>query len=262
MPTSTPTLALPKPLETEPYAIADDNRIADTLDDQFTRGADVASAATVPLPAYASFTITGTAAVTAFSAANKGVRKYVTFAAALTLTHNATSFILPGGATITTAPGDTSIWESINSTTARWRCLVYVRADAMPIAATMGERAVQAVVANFNSPVVTGDGQFYVHIDARIGGMQLVDVHAAVITAGTTGTTDIQIRNVTQAADLLLTTLTIDSGETGSDTAATAAVIDTVNNGVTEHDLIAIDVDAVSTTAPKGLLVTLGFRHP
>ena len=92
--------------------------------------------------------------------------------------------------------------------------------------------------------------------------MNLVDVHAEVITAGTTGTTDIQIANVTQVADILSTKLTIDSGETGSDTAATAAVINTAEDDMTENDVLRIDVDAISTTAPKGLIITLGFRLP
>ena len=48
----------------------------------------------------------------------------------------------------------------------------------------------------------------------------------------------------------------------GTDTAATPAVIDTAEDDLTENDLIAIDVDAVSTTAAKGLVVTLEFRLP
>lgn len=83
--------------------------------------------------------------------------------------------------------------------------------------------------------------------------------HAEVITAGTTGTTDIQIYNVDNAVDMLSTKLTIDSAETGSDTAATAAVINTSNDDVDENDVIRIDVDAVSTTPAVGLIVTLGF---
>jgi hypothetical protein len=92
--------------------------------------------------------------------------------------------------------------------------------------------------------------------------MNLVEVHAEVITAGTTGTTDIQIHNVTQAADMLSTKITIDSAETGSDTAAAAAVIDTANDDVATNDVIRVDVDAISTTAPKGLIVSLVFQLP
>lgn len=125
-----------------------------------------------------------------------------------------------------------------------------------------GERAIQLVIIEFATDVAIGDGKFFFHIDSRLAGMNLVDVHAEVITAGTTGTLDIQIRNVTQAADMLTTKLTIDSGETGSDTAAVPAVIDAANDDVAENDVIAVDIDAVQTTAPKGLLVTLGFRLP
>lgn len=125
-----------------------------------------------------------------------------------------------------------------------------------------GLRYVQAIVTDFATDLATGDGQFYLHIPAGLTGMNLVEVHAFVITAGTTGTTDIQIHNVTDAVDMLSTKLTIDSGETGSDTAATAAVINTATDDVLTNDVLRIDIDAVSTTAPKGLVITLGFRRP
>jgi len=125
-----------------------------------------------------------------------------------------------------------------------------------------GERAVQVVVFDFTTDTATGDGKFYFHIDSRLAGMDLVDVHAEVITAGTTGTTDIQIHNLTQTADMLSTVITIDSTETGSDTAATPAVIDGANDDVAENDVIRIDVDAISSSAAKGLLLTMGFRTP
>jgi len=123
-------------------------------------------------------------------------------------------------------------------------------------------RYVQAVVFDFTTDVATGDGKFYTHVPAAMDGMNLTEVHAKVISAGTTGTTDIQIHNLTQAADMLSTVITIDSAETGSDTAATAAVIDAANDDVAENDLLRIDVDAISSTAPKGLIVTMGFQLP
>jgi len=110
--------------------------------------------------------------------------------------------------------------------------------------------------------LTTGDGKAFIHIPASLAGMNLVTVHAEVITAGTTGVLTIQIRNVTQAVDMLSTELTVDSGETGSDTAAIPAVIDTANDDVAINDVIAMDIDTVQTTAPKGLIVTLEFRLP
>lgn len=114
----------------------------------------------------------------------------------------------------------------------------------------------------YTTDVATGDGAGYFTIPSVMAGMNLVGVHARVIAAGTTGTTDIQIHNVTQAADMLSTKLTIDSGETGSDSASTPAVIDGANDDVAAYDLIRIDVDAVSSTAPKGLLILLEFKLP
>lgn len=110
--------------------------------------------------------------------------------------------------------------------------------------------------------LTTGDGKFYFTIPEDLNGANLVGVHARVVTAGTTGTTDIQIANVTDSVDMLSTKLTIDSAETGSDTAATSAVIDTTKDDVATNDLLRIDIDAISTTAPKGLVLRLRFALP
>lgn len=127
---------------------------------------------------------------------------------------------------------------------------------------TFGVRYMQVIVFEWATNTATGDGKYYAHIPPAFNSMILMYVHAEVITAGTTGTTDIQIANVTQALDILSTKLTIDSGETGSDTAATPAVINASNDQVVTNDLLRIDVDAVSTTPAKGLIVTLGFQTP
>jgi len=123
-------------------------------------------------------------------------------------------------------------------------------------------RYMTMIPISFTASTATGDGQFYAHIPPQMDGYNLTYVHAEVITAGTTGTTDIQIHNVDNALDMLSTKLTIDTTETGSDTAATAAVINTSNDHVNTNDVIRLDIDAVSTTPAKGLLVTLGFREP
>jgi len=108
----------------------------------------------------------------------------------------------------------------------------------------------------------TGDGKAYFHVPNALTGYNVTDVHAECITAGVTGTMDIQLRNVTQAADILSTKLTINSTETGSDTAAPPG-IDVTEDDLTENDLIAVDVDAIhSGTAAKGLIVTLDCQLP
>lgn len=127
-----------------------------------------------------------------------------------------------------------------------------------------GIRLVQAQIVEgaTNTAVGDGAGNFRFFIPAQLNGYNLVVAHAAVVTAGTTNTTDIQIHNVTQAADMLSTKITIDSSEKTSYTAATAPVIDTANDDVATGDEIRIDVDAVSTTPAKGLSIILGFQLP
>jgi hypothetical protein len=108
----------------------------------------------------------------------------------------------------------------------------------------------------------TGDAKAFYRIPVELNGMNLTGVAATVYTAGTTNTTDVQIRNKTDSADMLSTKITIDSTETDTSTAATPAVIDTTKDDVVTGDVIAIDVDAVSTTAAKGLYVELRFALP
>jgi hypothetical protein len=108
----------------------------------------------------------------------------------------------------------------------------------------------------------TGDGKAYLHIPPKLNGWNLVYVHALNAVAGTTGTQDIQIANVTDTQDMLSTKITIDSTEVGSNTAATAPVINTTYDDVATNDILRIDVDAVQTTKGKGTVVTLGFQLP
>jgi hypothetical protein len=117
--------------------------------------------------------------------------------------------------------------------------------------------SIQMVIVDFTADVATGNGKFYFHVDSHLAGRNINTVHAEVITAGTTNTLDIQINNVTSGADILSTVLTVDSGETGSDTAATAAVINASEDDLTLNDLIRVDVDAVHSTPAKGLLLTI-----
>lgn len=125
-----------------------------------------------------------------------------------------------------------------------------------------GKRVIGIQVVDAATDTATGDGKAFFRIPSVMNGWNLVGVAMNVYTAGTTNTTDVQIRNITQTADMLSTKLTIDSGETDSSTAATPAVIDTNNDDVATGDKIAIDVDAVHTTAAKGLFVELIFQLP
>lgn len=123
-------------------------------------------------------------------------------------------------------------------------------------------RAVGFYVVEATTDLETGDGVAYLPpIPSFLNGMVLSAVMAQVITAGETGTTDIQIHNLTDAQDMLSTLLTIDSEETKSSDAETPAVIDPDHDDVATGDVLRIDIDAVSTTAPKGLVITLEFSN-
>jgi hypothetical protein len=97
----------------------------------------VASATTTDLGAAAApyLNITGTTTITGFGTVAAGTLVIVKFAAALTLTHNATSLILPGGANITTAAGDVAQFVSEGS--GNWRCLWYNKAAGTPVVAAL-----------------------------------------------------------------------------------------------------------------------------
>jgi hypothetical protein len=91
------------------------------------KGADIASAGTTDLGAVEGLahTVTGTTTITSFGTVRAGVWKVVIFSGALTLTHNATSLILPGAANITTVAGDVLLTMSEGS--GNWRVWAYIR---------------------------------------------------------------------------------------------------------------------------------------
>lgn len=70
--------------------------------------------------------VTGTTTITSFGS-QPNRERIVTFAGALTLTHNATSLILPNGLNIETAAEDAAAFTSDSS--GNWRCLWYRRAN-------------------------------------------------------------------------------------------------------------------------------------
>lgn len=94
---------------------------------------DVASATTTTVGGLTSnkIRITGTTTITSFGT-NYNAPIFIRFAGALTLTHNATSLILPGATNILTAPGDTCVLthKSTSGTRDGWQVISYQRARA------------------------------------------------------------------------------------------------------------------------------------
>lgn len=104
----------------------------------WTAETSVASATTTDIGSAGSnrINITGTTTITSLGSNSNSANKtrVVRFSGALTLTHNATSLILPTGSNITTAAGDVAIFVSDGSS--NWRCVSYQRADGRAVKAT------------------------------------------------------------------------------------------------------------------------------
>lgn len=109
---------------------------------------EIASAATTSIGQAASnrVRITGTTTITGLGTTAPGASRTVTFTGALTLTHNATSLILPGGANITTAAGDVAEFESLGA--GNWRCTGYMRANGQAVSVSPLPNTITKTVAN------------------------------------------------------------------------------------------------------------------
>lgn len=126
------------------------NEIKDVVNDNFTenydaierlqaKGADIASATTTDIGAATGdfVHVTGTTTITGLGTITAGRKRIVRFAGNLTLTHNATSLILPTGANITTASNDVATFVSEGS--GNWRCVEYTRANGFPLSGGTGQ---------------------------------------------------------------------------------------------------------------------------
>jgi len=122
----------------------------------------------------------------------------------------------------------------------------------------LGYRVIEVVVFDSGTDVTTGDGKAYVTIPSNMAGMNLVRAQATVVTAGTTNATTVMIHNLTDTVDMLSGAISIAS----AGVAGTVGTINTSTDDVTTNDRIRIDVDSVSTTAPKGLTVIMEFQLP
>jgi hypothetical protein len=117
---------------------------------------DLASATTTDLGAQNAnnIRITGTTTITGFGTAASGVTRELRFAGALTLTHNATSLILPGAANITTAAGDTATAISLGS--GNWIVTAYQYATTAAARSAIGVPASPSLLGFQHIATVTG----------------------------------------------------------------------------------------------------------
>ena len=183
---------------------------------------DIASAATTNIGAAASVNlrITGTTTITSFGTVANGVTRNLRFAGALTLTHNATSLILPGGANITTAAGDTAVARSLGF--GNWVVVNYVPAGG-----------------NARAGAATASGLTLA--TARVLGR---------VTAGSGAIEEIALGNAAAALSL-----GINRGTEQATTSGTAIDFTGIPAGVRR---ITVMLDQVSTNSTSPLTVRLG----
>jgi hypothetical protein len=108
----------------------------DSLAALWEQGSDIASAGTISVGEGGYFAVTGTTTITDidFATTKSGRIAWFVFAGALTLTHNATTLILPGAKDILTVAGDVACFISEGGDNVR--CLSYVRTQVPPNSGT------------------------------------------------------------------------------------------------------------------------------
>lgn len=125
-----------------------------------------------------------------------------------------------------------------------------------------GEKSGTFQVVAVATALTTGDGAGCFTVpDFGAGDMNVIDVAAHVYTASSSGLPSFQLRNQTDTVDILSTNVTIDANEKDSKTAATAHVINTSNDDVTEGDELCVDIDAIGT-GTAGLDFRIRFGLP
>ncbi len=140
---------------------------------QETKAADIASASTVNIGAAVGgfMHVTGTTTITAFDTVTTGTERTLKFDGILTLTHNATSLVLPGAANITTAAGDTAIFRSEGS--GNWRCISYMKATGGPVVNVARAPSIQSVASSATVTPTFADDQ--VNITAQAAALNLAN---------------------------------------------------------------------------------------
>lgn len=168
-----------------------------------------------------SLTVSGTTTITGLGTVSAGIRKWLTFSGALTLTHNGTSLILPGGANITTVAGDVGCFESLGS--GNWKCLSYTPISGFaPLGSTsMANGTAGAPGLPFASDTDTG----FFRVGANILGFSAGGTEIARFGAAQS--------KITAVTDLVITsTGTLSIGSGGSQAMSLVPTASTVGSNV------------------------------
>lgn len=98
------------------YAANDWRLVSNSADAlPYRKGADVASAAALPVLDSGAFDVTGTTTITSIDSVGVGAIILLQFDGIVTVTHNATDIVLPGGTNITTVAGQILVFHEYAS---------------------------------------------------------------------------------------------------------------------------------------------------
>ena len=284
------TAASNSPPDTENLVSVDDylRSISSLLRHTNAKGTDIASAATTSIGAATGefVHVTGTTTITSFGTnTTAGIRRVVLFTGALTLTHNATSLILPTGANITTEADDVAFVVSLGSN--NWRVLGYLRKSGLPLSTSFTDSTFEIKdnsdatkkVAFQVSGVTTGTTRTLtvpntngtIALTSDITNQQLLSISASVAANALTVTinsTSIDFRSTTVTSGTPVTrtasspSVTVSSGSTlgtSSGVAARLAVLAIDNAGTVEAAIVNIaggnqldESNLINTTAEGG----------
>lgn len=208
-----------------------------------TRGTAIASAATVDLSTATGTNVhvTGnTGPITSFGTAAAGVERTVIFDSTPTITHNATSLILPGSANITATAGDSM--RVISEGSGNWRCVSYSRASGQPLVAGNNTPNVQSVSSAATvTPTFSND---VVEVTAQAAGLTLanptgtaVDGWGMAIRIKDNGTS----RTISYGTQYRAIGVTLPSATTVSKTTYLGMIY---NAGATKWDVVAVTTEA------------------
>ena len=153
---------------------------------------NLASATTTDLGTALShnINITGTTTITAFGSTASLQRPLykLTFAGALTLTYNATSLIIPGSISITTAAGDTA--DALYLGSGNWQILNYSKRNGQPLSFPVSflQNYLTGLTLSYSSTTVFGIAAGEAADSTNVSMMQLNSAYTKTTSAWAVGT--------------------------------------------------------------------------
>lgn len=211
-------------------------------------GSDITSATTITPPASGYyFNVIGTATITTIASTNSWNGRLIVleFAAALTLTHNASTLILHGGANITTAAGDVAFF--VQESSGSWRCISYQYASGQVITGGL-------TISNDTSGNVYGESFTHVITNGtNVASSAFVSATYSRIASIVTGVIRMTIDTTAAGAFTLELSIPVASNF--------ATVSDAIGNGVANISNATPDHGAISSSVANDRLILSGYAH-